>query len=131
MPARSCSVRISRSRSADIRWKSAIMPSIWATLRRFSSTWNFFRRISVSRDFIDSYSPEVPERGTEPVPVGDPTGFSLLCDADHGVTKLAFRFQAAQDLFELTISVVQTGDFLLGLFQKPLQRPVQPDGLVD
>jgi hypothetical protein len=36
------------------------MPSIWATLRRFSSTWNFFRRISVSRDFIDSYSPEVP-----------------------------------------------------------------------
>ncbi len=29
---------ISRSRSTDIRWKSAIMPSIWATLRRFSST---------------------------------------------------------------------------------------------
>jgi hypothetical protein len=33
------------------------MLSICATLRRFSSTWNFFRRMSVSRDFIDSYSP--------------------------------------------------------------------------
>jgi hypothetical protein len=29
-------------------------------LRRFSSAWNFFNRISVSRDFIDSYSPEIP-----------------------------------------------------------------------
>ncbi len=38
MPARSCSVWISRSRSVVMRWKSAIMLSIWATRRRFSST---------------------------------------------------------------------------------------------
>jgi hypothetical protein len=30
--------------------------------RRFSSTWNFRNRIRVSRDFIDSYSPEVQTR---------------------------------------------------------------------
>src|SRR5262249_20645851 len=60
MPARSCSDLISRSKSVAMRSNSAIIPSIWATLRRFSSTWNFFRRISVSLDFIDCYSPEAP-----------------------------------------------------------------------
>ena len=43
-----------------MRSKSATMLSICATRRRFSSTWNFLRRMSVSRDFIDLYSPEAP-----------------------------------------------------------------------
>jgi len=38
MPARSCSVLISRSRSTAMRSNSAIMPSICATFRRLSST---------------------------------------------------------------------------------------------
>jgi len=53
-----------RSRCARI-WR--IMPSICATLRRFSPTWNFFNRISVSRDFIDSYSAEI-ARPWDPLP---------------------------------------------------------------
>src|SRR3954452_14842104 len=114
IPARSCSDWISRSRSTDIRWKSAIMPSIWATLRRFSSTWNFFRRMSVSRDFIDSYSPEVPictRDGT-----GMPQGLRrqcCFCAADDGLTKLAFRFQTPEDLLQLAIAVGKARDLVL------------------
>jgi hypothetical protein len=54
------------------------MPSICATRRRRSSTWNFFSRISVSRDFIDRYSPEVPKRGVGPVPAWAGGGRDLL-----------------------------------------------------
>src|SRR5436190_23487131 len=60
MPTRSCSILISRSSSPAIRSNSAIMVSICATLRRLSSTRNLFRRMTVSRDFIDSYSPQAP-----------------------------------------------------------------------
>ena len=36
--------------------------------RRFSSSWNLRNRMSVSRDFIDTYSPEAPERTPDPPP---------------------------------------------------------------
>src|SRR5215471_11668965 len=132
MPARSCSLWISRSSSTAMRWKSAIMPSIWVTLRRFSSTWNFFRRISVSRDFIDSYSPEVPiyTRDKAGSPVG-PRRLQLNSAGDDGLTKLAFRFQSPQDLPEQAITLGKRGFFVLGLAQKGLQRLVQADRLVD
>src|SRR3954447_8330715 len=116
MPARSCSAFISRSRSTPMRSNSAIMPSICATLRRFSSTWNFLRRISVSRDFIDSYSPEVPYNGT--------TSESVW---RHSVS---FRFHPAQYLFKTLISLLKTGRFVFVLGQNLLQRAVQADPLV-
>src|SRR3977135_43544 len=115
-----------------MRWKSAIMPSIWATLRRFSSTWNFFRRISVSRDFIDSYSPEVPicKRDRPGIPQG-PHRHGYLCGADDGLTKLAFRFQTSEDLLKLPVTGIQAGHLVFGLAQKALERLMQPDRLVD
>src|SRR6185437_14604148 len=88
--------------------------------------------MSVSRDFIDSYSPEVPNctRDGTGLPQGPRRPFQL-CGAHDGLTKLAFRFQTAEDLLELPITVAQAGDFVLGLAQKSLQRLMQPDRLVD
>ena len=40
--------------------KSAIIISIWATRRRFSSTWKRFRRRTVSRDFMGPLTPAQP-----------------------------------------------------------------------
>src|SRR5215469_2341275 len=60
MPERSCSILMSRSRSALMRSNPLIMLSIWAIVRRLSSTRNFFRRMSVSRDFIDFVLPQAP-----------------------------------------------------------------------
>src|SRR6185312_2843295 len=89
--------------------------------------------MSVSRDFIDSYSPRSPElhAGRNRPPSGTPPVFSTLCGAHDGQKKLAFRFQTAEDLLQLPITVAQAGYLVLGLAQKSLQRLMQPDRLVD
>src|SRR3569623_2123216 len=92
--------------------------------------------MSVSRDFIDSYSPEVPQLhagqhrslpGSQP----GPRPALLLCGPDDGLTKLAFRFQIAEDLRQLAVAVAQRGIFDLALAQEGLERLVQPDCLVN
>src|ERR1700726_2810832 len=127
MPARSCSATISRSRSFAMRWKSAIMASIWATLRRFSSSWNFFRRMSVLRDFIDPYSRPEPNRlRRQPARTG-----STAIERNGASILLVFGFQGCHDLLESAVAVRDPGRLLLGLGQERLQRLVQEDGLVD
>src|SRR5579863_2226754 len=87
--------------------------------------------MSVSRDFIDSYSPEVPIcYGTR---AGSPWGPRRHhnCGADDGLTKLAFRFQTLKDSLQSPITFHEAGRFVLGLAQKPLQRLIQADRLVD
>src|ERR1700761_7563572 len=88
--------------------------------------------MSVSRDFIDSYSPEVPNctRDATGLPKGTPPAFQL-CGVHDGLTKLAFRFQTPEDLLQPPITVAEACDFVLGLAQKSLQRLMQPDRLVD
>src|SRR5262249_41368985 len=92
--------------------------------------------MSVSRDFIDSYSPEVPgcTRGSADLPMKSPLGADghrELCDADDGLTKLAFRFQITQDLRQLAVAVRQRRTFVLALPQEGFQGLMQPDRLVD
>src|ERR1700753_3957411 len=88
--------------------------------------------MSVSRDFIDSYSPEVPNgtRDETGLPNGAPPVFQL-CGVHDGLTKLAFRFQTPEDLLESLVTVAEAGHFVLRLAQKRLQRLMQPDRLVD
>src|SRR5215470_16592844 len=87
--------------------------------------------MSVSRDFIDSYSPEVPVRTRDgPAPLEGPAGI-FKRSADHGVTKLAFRFQTLEDLFKPAVSLDQPTHFVLALAQKGFQRFMQSDRRVD
>src|SRR3954469_17233075 len=90
----------------------------------------------VSRDFIDSYSPEVPllrmgrhRSSHRPAPGQHRFGYSVGTDDDW--TKLAFRFQIAEDLRLLAVALGQRRPFVLALAQEGLQRLVQPDRLVD
>src|SRR5947209_665284 len=94
----------------------------------------------VSRDFIDSYSPEVPwlqdtpTSGRHQSPHRPDWGQDRLCysvRADDDATKLAFRFQIAEDLRQLTVAVRQRGIFVLALLEERFQRLVEADRLVD
>src|ERR1700743_2528362 len=88
--------------------------------------------MSVSRDFIDAYSPEVPNctRDAPGLPEGTPPVFQL-CGVHDGPTKLAFRFQTPEDLLQPPITVTEARHLVLGLAQKSFQRLMQPDRLVD
>src|SRR4051794_33037075 len=94
----------------------------------------------VSRDFIDSYSPEVPwlqethTLGQHRSPHRPDGGQDRLCYSvgwDDDGTKLAFRFQIAEDLRQLAVAVRQRCIFVLALAQEGFQRLVQADRLVD
>jgi hypothetical protein len=63
------------------------MPSICKTFRRLSSTLNLFKRISVSRDFINPYSPEAARRDLPAAP--GTAGNGHKC----GAITLVFGFQ--------------------------------------
>src|SRR5215471_4088455 len=89
--------------------------------------------MSVSRDFIDSYSPEAPSL-LDRAPIG--RGGSLLSRtlpayAQCGGTKLVFGFHIAQDFLKPLISLPKAARLVLALGEERLERLVQTDGLVD
>src|SRR5436190_21952284 len=84
--------------------------------------------MSVSRDFIDSYS-RSPENVATLWSQGRPRAQEN--EPDAGTITLVFRIQAGQDLFKALISFAQTGCFFLTLGEESLQRVVQTDGFVD
>src|SRR3954452_17005673 len=94
----------------------------------------------VSRDFIDSYSPEVPwlqethtlgQHRSPHRPDGGQDRLYYSVGWDDDGTKLAFRFQITKDLHQLAVAVRQGCIFVLALAQEGLQRLVQADRLVD
>src|SRR5262245_35301438 len=99
--------------------------------------------MSVSRDFIDSYSPEVPDSRTcapRSAARGQTPWDRQDADCGHpgrpfggqcGPTVLVFGFHATENLLKTLISLSKIGRFLLGLAQELLQRVVQADRLVD
>src|ERR1700681_251698 len=93
--------------------------------------------MSVSRDFIDSYSPKpgILETGIpEPQPVAPirPWKAAAVPTSLHcGNITLVFGFNIAQDLLKTLISSPEAGCFLLPLGQEVFQRLVEAGGLVD
>src|SRR3954447_24122072 len=90
----------------------------------------------VSRDFIDSYSPEVPwlHVGQHRSPHRPDGGQDRLCYSvgwDDDRTKLAFRFQITEDLRQLAVAVRQRCIFVLALAQEGLQRLPRGGRLAD
>src|SRR5579883_2195327 len=86
--------------------------------------------MSVSRDFIDSYSPEVrnhPEGPGRRLREGTLQRTGAHC----GDIKLVFGFRAAQDLFKALISLPETRRLVLALGEKSLDRLMQANGFVD
>src|SRR5580704_11308794 len=83
--------------------------------------------MSVSRDFIDYYSPEAipnPLDATRTPPGGAP-----MAGIVARIT-LAFGFRGRHNLGQTAISFRQAGCFFLTLGEKVLERLVQPDGVV-
>src|SRR5271155_5496291 len=89
--------------------------------------------MSVSRDFIDYYSPEAK--------TGKPMTGKPWCRAnpfarhprspDCGPITLAFGFRDRHNIGQTAISFRQAGCFFLTLGEKTLRRLGQADGLVD
>src|SRR5215212_3024889 len=103
MPAFCSSPAISRLSSRAIRSNSAIIISIWATRRRFSSTWKRFSRMSVSRDFIVVYS----------------------------TRRLTKRFsRTVQDIRETGVTLADGGCIFLTLIEECVQGGKKSDRLV-
>src|SRR5262244_1790049 len=87
--------------------------------------------MSVSRDFIDSYSPK-PRAIADAVILADLVRRCLSSTASNrATTTLVFGFHVRQDLLKTLITLGQGGGFALALTQKLLQGAVQGDGLVD
>src|SRR5215467_9313237 len=87
--------------------------------------------MSVSRDFIDSYSPK-PRANADTVLLADLVRRCLSSTATNGAsTTLVFGFHVRQDLLKTLITLGQGAGFVLALAQKRLQGAVQGDGLVD
>src|SRR5579862_4256789 len=108
MPVFCCSISICWSSSAAIRSKSAIIISICVTWRRFSSTWNFLRRMRLSlRDFMTCTPYTLKSPGPSCL------GPGLL-----------------QDRLEQLVAVGDAGPLLPLLAQKGLERRVERDGTV-
>src|SRR5829696_2030927 len=104
MPAFCSSPAISRLSSRAIRSNSAIIISIWATRRRFSSTWKRFSRMSVSRDFIVAYS----------------------------TRRLTKRFsRTVEDVRETGVTLADGGCFFLTLIEECVEGRKKSDRLVD
>src|SRR6516164_10366604 len=92
--------------------------------------------MSVSRDFIDSYSPEAstgPGRNGQPLRrEARQTRRAEPRPGNHcRATTLVFGFHGCEDLLKTLISLRKSGGLLLGLRQEVLQRLVQADRLVD
>src|SRR3982074_383658 len=90
--------------------------------------------MSVSRDFIDSYSPEAPapwNRSRQDTRSRSGLSGMIPTDAQCGGTTLVFGFHGGQDLLKALISLLKAGRLLLALGEELLQRLVQPDRLVD
>src|SRR3979409_492059 len=95
--------------------------------------------MSVSRDFIDSYSPEAwilePRKPglLEPQPaLTRPWKAAAVPTSPHcGNITLVFGFHVAKDLLKTLISLLKAGGFFLPPGQEVFQRLMEPDGLVD
>src|SRR5579863_1928051 len=94
--------------------------------------------MSVSRDFIDSYSPEArnlrnPESRNRNRRRGPETWKAAAVPTRGycGAITLVFGFQIAEDLLKALISLREAGRLLLLLGQEVFQGLVQADGLVD
>src|SRR5262244_1298021 len=86
--------------------------------------------MSVSRDFIDSYSPEVP-MGRRRLEFRRPAGTLVRAIAQSGTTTLFFGFRNRENLLKTLISLPKRRRVILALGQEGLQRAVQRDRLVD
>src|ERR1700722_19179362 len=81
--------------------------------------------MSVSRDFIDFYSPKARDKGAaERVPHG-------ATERKSAAITLAFGFRTRQYLGQTPVTIRQAGCFFLTLGEKSLDRLVQADRLVD
>src|SRR5690349_13677204 len=111
MPVFCCSISICWSSSAAMRWKSAIIISICAAWRRFSSTWNFLSRIRLSlRDFTTC------------------TPYTLKSAGYRYLGRSCLR--PLQDRAQHLIAVGDTGAFLPLLAQEGLERGIERDGAI-
>src|SRR5581483_6921973 len=87
--------------------------------------------MSVSRDFIDPYSPEAPTpRNSDRREPGSLAGGTARAHGQCGATTLVFGFHAAENSLKALISLPKTGCFFLTLGQEGLQRAMQADRLV-
>src|SRR5581483_3755701 len=96
-----------------------------------SSTWNFSSRINVSRDFIDSYSPEAPKACWRKTQNARPASAQSQPGGECPPLTLVFGFHARHNALKPLISFRQTGCFFLTLAEEGLQRLVETDGFVD
>src|SRR6516164_5756229 len=81
--------------------------------------------MSVSRDFIDFYSPKARDKGAaERFPHG-------ATERKSAAITLAFGFRARHYLGQTPVTIRQAGCFFLTLGEKSLDRLVQADRLID
>src|SRR5580693_1004190 len=113
------------------------MASIWATLRRFSSSWNFLRRIRVLRDFIEP-TPGLPQpaRASLGLLVGGQEGAVEPAareprSGNHRPIMLVFGFQRPHDVREPAVTLGDPGCLFLGLGEKTFERAMEPDCFVN
>src|SRR5262245_41284906 len=85
--------------------------------------------MSVSRDFIDSYSPEAPSVFWNPGPCRHRRG-PTRSSRQAAIITLVFGFRVAEDLIEPPVALGQGAGFVLALAQELLQGPMERDGLV-
>src|SRR6185437_3274027 len=117
MPVFCCSTSICWSSSPAMRSKSAIIISICATWRRFSSTWNFLSRIRLSlRDFMTC----------TPYPIK-----SLRCRVNPCPAPSVGRLRLVNDRLEQLVAVGNRHALFPLLAQERLQRRVDRDGAVN
>src|SRR5262249_43366818 len=86
--------------------------------------------MSVSRDFIDSYSPEVP-MGRRRLEFRRPAGTLVRAIAQSGTTTLFFGFRNRENLLKTLISLSKRRRFILALGQERLWGGGRRGRLVD
>src|ERR1700733_14883020 len=86
--------------------------------------------MSVSRDFIDYYSPEASPKKLGPKAARIPPRGAPIARIVARIT-LAFGFRGGHNLGQAEITFRQAGCFFLTLGQEVLDRLMQPDCLVD
>src|SRR5262249_26019233 len=87
--------------------------------------------MSVSRDFIDSYSPEASsEWPIRPYRTDRAMGCLNRTIGNGGSTTLVFGFRLAEDLLQTGIPLRQRAGLVLVLAEELLERPVQRHRLV-
>src|ERR1700722_5831429 len=82
--------------------------------------------MSVSRDFINCYSPEATGPRRRPT-----LGSGVPIRPDCRAISLAFGFRTAQDFIKTAVTIRQAGCLFLTLSQEVLQRLMKANRLID